>query len=219
MKWLILGCAIGLACSSAGYGEHLAPLDEIRIQTAFDDVLDSYRYRASLVTPLEAALHCETSRPGRRRGSKPDECPTQAFGKLKTAVAAAAANAEVTAERADMPDNAEAFHRFEAAESRLSDTLATLLAAIDHDRALSANPDVARLRVQFAVAADDILEARQKYDEAAGRYGRALANCPADIPARCSPAHPLPVFGLPDRAPEPLRARTDFGVLRGTMRV
>lgn len=219
MKLLILGCAAGLACSSAGYGEHLAPLDEIHVQTAFDNVLDSYSYRANLVTPLEAELHCDTSRLERRRGSKPDECPTQSLGKLKIAVAAAAANAAVAAEREDMPGNAEAFHRFEAAESRLSDTLATLLDAIDHDRVLSANPDVARLRVQFAVAADDILEARQQYDDAAERYSWALANFPACVPAKCSRGHPLPVFGLPDRAPEPLRARTDFGVLRGTMRV
>ncbi|MBB5501193.1 hypothetical protein [Paraburkholderia sp. MM5384-R2] len=66
---------------------------------------------------------------------------------------------------------------------------------------------------------DDDQTARERYDEAARRYDAARHRFPFDLADVIRPELDKPAFTVPDATPVHRHPRTDFGALRGSLRV
>jgi LemA protein len=111
-----------------------------------------------------------------------------------------------------------AFERFEIAQRQLGDALSRLLVESGNDRYFHNDPRFRSLARQLGGVDRQIAVTQKMYDEAVDGYNASLHVFPHKVEARIRALHERPKFSAAaETAPRP--QRTDFGTLRGSMRV
>ena len=111
-----------------------------------------------------------------------------------------------------------AFERFEIAQRQLGDALSRLLVESGNDRYFHKDPRFKSLSRQLGGVDRQIAVTQKAYNEAADRYNASLNAFPHEVEARILALHERSKFSAAaETATRP--PRTDFGTLRGSMRV
>ncbi|MCC8404868.1 LemA family protein [Paraburkholderia sp. MMS20-SJTN17] len=173
------------------------------LAVAFADVLDLYNARLDLTAQALALA----------RGHLPSDAPV-----LATLASSRAAVAELHASPA-LLDSPASFERFDVAQRELTDSISQLLIACEAVPRLSANPKFRALQARLASSAGRIAVARERYDEAARRYNASRQRFALHLADVMHAQRDRPVFTVPDTTPVHRQPRTDFGALRGSLRV
>ncbi|WP_233801546.1 LemA family protein [Paraburkholderia sp. HP33-1] len=174
------------------------------LTAAFADVLDLYNARLDLTAQAFVLA----------RGHLPPDAPV-----LAKVASARAAVADLHASPA-LLDSAASFERFDVAQRELTDAISQLLIACEAVPRLSASPPFRALQARLASSAGRIAFARERYDEAARRYNDASRQrFPLHLADVMHPQRDKPLFTVPDTTPVHRHPRTDFGALRGALRV
>jgi LemA protein len=203
MKRVVIAFSLFVMCLVNGCSLPAARDHDSEVNGALMDVLDQYQYRANLVSNLLAAVHRDAN-----RGQPP----------LAALVAARSQLADIPATPGELDDPV-AFQRFEVGQRQLEDALSGLLIAVDDDQRLAADPEIRRLRIQFANAESRIAVARDQYDQAAKQYNAALGRFPNNLPAQILGYGKRPTFSGSGEAVPCHPPRVDYGSLRGSLRV
>ena len=179
------------------------PVDDAEVSAALKEVLQQYQKRAELARELITLVQPVSNR-------------TDA---LVAAVMDAQADLDYRIRTAPetMVDRV-AFERFKIAQRQLGDALSGLLVESGNDRRFHKDPRFRSLVRQLGGVDRQINVARQAYDEAVDRYNASLNVFPRDVEARILAVHERPEFG-PAAGTTTRQPRTDFGSLRGSMRV
>ena len=111
------------------------------------------------------------------------------------------------------------FERFDVAQRDLTDAISQLLIKCEGVRRLKASRAFNSLQSRLASCAGRIALARDRYTEAARRHNASLHDASINLADRAHLERDMPTFTVPDRAPANHHPRTDFGALRGSLRV
>lgn len=199
---LIFSILFALLCLS-GCATHPAPAAEREVDAAFADVLDLYNERLDLtaqaVTLARRHLPADAQALAQVDGSR-----------------AVISNLHASPALLDSPA---AFERFDVAQRDLTDAISQLLITCESIRSLNGSPAFRALESRLASSAGRIAFARERYDEAARRYNAARRDFPLDLADLIHAGQDRPTFTVPDGTPVHRHPRTDFGALRGSLRV
>ncbi|MGF6813009.1 LemA protein [Paraburkholderia sp. Clong3] len=199
---LIVSILFALLCMS-GCGTDPAPATDHELAAAFADVLDLYDARLDLTAQALTLA----------RGYLPPDAPV-----LAKVARSRAAVADLHASPA-LLDSPASFEHFDVAQRDLTDAISQLLIACEGVHRLSASPPFHALQSRLASSAGRITFARERYDEAARRYNAARHGLPLHLADVMHPQRDKPTFTVPDPTPVHRHPRTDFGALRGSLRV
>lgn len=178
------------------------PADDAEVSVALKEVLQQYEKRAELARDLIMLVQSAANRNDTLVAAVMDaqaglDCIRIAPGALVEQVA---------------------FERFEIAQRQLGDALSRLLVESGNDRYFHKNPRFRSLSSRLGRVDRQIAVTRKVYDDAVDRYNASLNAFPHDVEARILAPHERPIFGAAaETATRP--QRTDFGTLRGSMRV
>ncbi|RZF25706.1 LemA family protein [Paraburkholderia sp. UYCP14C] len=187
----------------AGCGTDPAPRADHQVIVAFADVLDLYNERLELTQQAVTLA---------RKHLPPDAPALTQIDSSRMAVADLHASPALL-------DSPASFERFDVAQRDLTDAISQLLIACEGVRRLDGSPAFRALRMRLASSAGRIAFARERYDEAARRYNAARHRFPFDLADLIHPEQDKPAFTVPDATPVHRHPRTDFGALRGSLRV
>lgn len=191
--------AVTLLC---GCLPRYVPVDDAEVSTALKEVLQQYEKRAELTRDLIMLVQSVESR----------------NDTLVAAVTAAQADLDCIRIAPGALAEQVAFERFEVAQRQLGDALSRLLVESGNDRYFHKDPRFRSLSRQLGGVDKQIAVARKAYNEAVERYNASLNTFPHDVEARILTLHERPEFSVAaETATRP--PRTDFGTLRGSMRV
>jgi LemA protein len=179
-----------------------APVDDAEVRAALQDVLQQYEKRGELAENLIILAH-----------PLADSNDT-----LAAEVVAAQADLDHMLSTPRARTEQVEFERLEIAQRQLSDAISRLLIESGNDRRLRQEPRFRSLRRQLAAVDRRIAIAQKAYDVAVDRYNASLGVFPHNVEARVLALDPLPKFGATDKTTK-RPPRTDFGALRGSMRV
>jgi LemA protein len=178
------------------------PVDDAEVSTALKQVLQQYEKRAELTRDLIMLVQSVESR----------------NDTLVAAVMAAQADLDCIRIAPGALVEQVAFERFEIAQRQLGDALSRLLVESDNDRFFHKDPRYRSLSRQLGGVDRQIAVTQKAYNEAADRYNASLNAFPHEVEARILALHERPEFSAAAvTATRP--PRTDFGTLRGSMRV
>ena len=155
--FLLTGC---------GYNR-LQALDE-DVKAAWSEVQNQYQRRADLVPNLVAVV----------KGAAKFEQDT-----LTQVVEARSKATAVTVNAGDL-SNAEAFKRFEEAQTGLSSALSRLLVVVERYPELKANQNFRDLQAQLEGTENRIAVARKRYIEKVAEYNKGVRFFPTNLTAR-----------------------------------
>ena len=155
--FLLTGC---------GYNS-LQALDE-DVKAAWSEVQNQYQRRADLVPNLVAVV----------KGAAKFEQDT-----LTQVVEARSKATAVTVNAGDL-SNAEAFKRFEEAQTGLSSALSRLLVVVERYPELKANQNFRDLQAQLEGTENRIAVARKRYIERVAEYNKGVRFFPTNLTAR-----------------------------------
>jgi LemA protein len=178
------------------------PADDAEVSAALKEVLQHYQKRAELARELITLVQPVSNR-------------TDA---LVAAVMDVQADLDCIRTAPETMVDRVAFERFKIAQRQLGDALSGLLVESGNDRRFHKDPRFRSLARQLGGVDRQINVARQAYDEAVDRYNASLNIFPRDVEARILAVHERPEFG-PAAGTTTRQPRTDFGSLRGSMRV
>ncbi|KAE8759215.1 hypothetical protein FSO04_14820 [Paraburkholderia madseniana] len=178
------------------------PVDDAEVSAALKEVLQQYDKRAELTRDLIMLVQ---SAPNRNDA-------------LVAAVMAAQADLDCIRIAPGALVEQVAFERFEIAQRQLGDALSRLLVESGNDRYFHKDPRFRSLSRQLGGVDRQIAVTQKAYDEAVDRYNASLNAFPHGVEARILALHERPKFSAAaETATRP--PRTDFGTLRGSMRV
>jgi LemA protein len=178
------------------------PADDAEVSATLKEVLQQYEKRAELARELIALIQPVANR----------------NDTLVGAVTAAQAGLDCIRPAPGALVERVAFERFEIAQRQLGDALSRLLVESANDRHFHKDPRFRSLSRQLGGVDRQIAVTRKAYDEAADRYNASLNVFPHDVEARILALHERPKFSAA-AATATRQPRTDFGALRGSMRV
>ena len=187
----------------SGCGSHSSSGTHREVDAAFADVLDLYNERLDLSAQAIALA---------RRYLPPDAPVLARMDRSRAAVADLHASLALL-------DSPASFERFDVAQRDQTDAISQLLIACEGVRCLDGSPAFRALRLRLASSAGRIAFARERYDETAQRYNAARHRFPSDLADLIHPEQDKPAFTVPDGTPVHRHPRTDFGALRGSLRV
>ncbi|MFP4896576.1 LemA family protein [Paraburkholderia sp. EG304] len=173
------------------------------VDAAFADVLDLYNERLDLTAQASALA---------RRSLPPDAPALARVDRSRAAVADLHASPALL-------DSTASFERFDVAQRDLTDAISQLLIACEGVPRLKASPAFRALQSRLASSAGRIAFGRARYDEKAQRYNTERHPFPFDLADVLDQKRDKPTFTLPDGTPVQRHPRTDFGALRGSLRV
>ncbi|WP_233853611.1 LemA family protein [Paraburkholderia sp. HD33-4] len=199
---LIVSILFALLCMP-GCGTDPAQAADHELAAAFADVLDLYNARLDLTAQALTLA----------RGHLPPDAPV-----LAKVESSRAAVADLHASPALLESPA-SFERFDVAQRDLTDAISQLLIACEGVHRLSASPPFRALQSRLASSAGRIAFARERYDEAARRYNASRHRFPLHLADLMHAEPDKPIFTVPDPTPVHRHPRTDFGALRGSLRV
>ncbi|NYH14153.1 LemA family protein [Paraburkholderia bryophila] len=178
------------------------PVADAEVNAALKEVLLQYEKRADLTRDLIMLVQSAANR----------------NDTLVAAVVAAQADLGCIRIAPEALAEQVAFERFEIAQRQLGDAVSRLLVESGNDRVFHKDPRFRSLSRQLGGVDRQIAVTQKAYDEAADRYNASLNAFPHDIEARILALHERPGFSAAaETATWP--PRTDFGTLRGSMRV
>jgi len=186
-------------------GCEIAPalhVDE-QVKAAFSDVVDVYAERLELVDEATALA----------RRYRPADSSTLAD------VADARAAIVALHPTPALVDEPALFERFDVAQRQLTEAISQLMVVCESVPRINASPRFRTLQARLARSAGQIAIARDRYDKAAQRYNASLHRFPFNLAQAIHADENLPTFSAPDSSPVHRRPRTDFGTLRGSLRV
>ncbi|HWT34686.1 MAG TPA: LemA family protein [Paraburkholderia sp.] len=111
------------------------------------------------------------------------------------------------------------FERFDVAQRQMTEALSQLMVVCESVRRLATAPRFRALQARLAASAAHIASARERYDNAALRYNASLHRFPLDLAEALHADADKPTFSTRDSSPVHRHPRTDFGTLRGSLRV
>jgi LemA protein len=190
-------------CALAGCGIERPHVRDDDAQAVFSEVLDLYNERLSLADEATAL-----ARPYLPPGSS-------ALADVANARSTVAA-LHATPEFVDAPAS---FERFDVAQRQLTEAMSQLMVVCESVQRLSATPRFALLQTRLAASAGRIAVARDRYDSAARRYNASLRRFPFNLAQAVHADADKPTFSVRDGSPVHRQPRTDFGALRGSLRV
>ncbi|WP_241023866.1 LemA family protein [Burkholderia sp. Ac-20365] len=190
-------------CVLAGCGTDRPHVRDDDAQAAFAEVLDLYNDRLSIADEATAL-----ARPYLPTGSS----VLSDLANARSSVAALHA----TPAFVDAPA---LFERFDVAQRQLTDAISQLMVVCESVHRLSATPRFHQLQVRLETSARRIAEARDRYDSAAQRYNASLRSFPLSLAQAVHADADKPTFPARDGSPVHRRPRSDFGALRGSLRV
>ena len=174
-----------------------------QVKAAFSDVIDLYAERLELVDEATALA----------RRYLPADSPTLADVADARAVIAALHPTPA------LPDEPALFERFDVAQRQLTEAISQLMIVCESVRRIDASPRFRTLQARLARSAGQIAIARDRYDKAAQRYNAWLHRFPFNLAEAIHADEDLPTFSSRDSSPVHRHPRTDFGTLRGSLRV
>jgi LemA protein len=190
-----------LFLAACGINPPLSPDNDAK--AAFADVQDLYHARLDLVTDAMALA---------RKHLSPDS-------PALTQVDAARAAVVAIHTAPDVIDTPASFERYDVAQRQLTEAISQLMIACEAVRGLRADPRFRAIQARLASSAGRIAFARDRYDEAARRYNASRHRFPLDLADAIRAERDKPTFLVPDGPPVHRHPRTDFGALRGSLRV
>ncbi|OUL95662.1 hypothetical protein CA603_07545 [Paraburkholderia hospita] len=190
-----------LSLSACGTNHLLAPDNEVK--AVFADVLDLYNSRLEMVADVTTLA----------RKQLPLDAP--AIVQVDN-TRAAVADLRATP---DLIDTQASFERFDIAQRQLTEAISQLMIVCEAVRRLNADPRFHVVQSRLASTARQIALARDRYDNAARRYNAAVHGFPLDRAEAIHAAPDKPTFSVRDGSPVHRHPRTDFGALRGSLRV
>ncbi|MBN3752263.1 LemA family protein [Paraburkholderia sp. Tr-20389] len=189
------------ALAGCGIAPSLHADDQVR--AAFSDVIAIYDERLGLADEATALA----------RHYLPAEAST-----LKDIVDARSAIEALHATPA-VVDEPALFERFDVAQRQMTEAISQLMVVCESVRRLDTSPRFRTLQMRLAASAARIAAARERYDDAALQYNASLHRFPLDLAEALHADQDKPTFSTPDSSPVHRRPRTDFGTLRGSLRV
>ncbi|ACC70319.1 LemA family protein [Paraburkholderia phymatum] len=174
-----------------------------QVKAAFSDVITRYDERLGLADEAIALA----------RHYLPAQASTfKDIADARSAIEALHATPALVDERA-------LFERFDVAQRQMTEAISQLLVVCESVRGLDTAPRLRTLQMRLASSAARIAAARARYDEAALQYNASLHRFPFDLAAALHADQDKPTFSTQDRSPVHRHPRTDFGTLRGSLRV
>ncbi|MCI4440663.1 LemA family protein [Tibeticola sp.] len=194
-RWLLTWFALMTAAllSGCGYNE-IQRLDE-EVKAAWSEVLNQYQRRADLVPNLVATVQGET----------------QFEQETLTKVIEARAKATAIQVTPETLNNAEAFQKFQQAQSELGSALSRLLVVAERYPELKSNQAFRDLRVQLEGTENRITVARNRYIQAVQRYNTLVRSFPTNLTAKVFGYEPKPNFTVSNEAQISTPPKVDFG--------
>ncbi|BCG04834.1 hypothetical protein PPGU19_094020 (plasmid) [Paraburkholderia sp. PGU19] len=189
------------ALASCGIAPSLHGNDQVK--TAFADVITLYDERLALVDETTALA----------RRYLPAEAST-----LRT-VSDARSVIEALHATPALVDQPALFERFDVAQRQMTDAISELMIVCESVRRLDTAPRFQTLQMRLASSAARIAAGRDRYDHAALQYNATLHRFPLDLAEALHADQDNPTFTTRDGSPVHRRPRTDFGTLRGSLRV
>jgi len=195
---LLLALGVLTAC---GIAPSLHPDEQVK--AAFSDVVVLYDERLTLVDETTALA---------RRYLPADASTLHNVADARSAIEALHATPALVGEPAS-------FARFDVAQRQMTEAISQLLIVCESVRQIETAPRFLTLQTRLASSAARIAAARERYDRAALQYNASLHRFPLDLAQALHADQDRPTFSTPDGSPVHRRPRTDFGTLRGSLRV
>lgn len=203
----LLPALLLLAALLAACGINPSLPSDHEVKAAFADVLDQYAERLDLAADATALARTHLS----------------ADSTVLAQVENSRAAVEALHATPDVIDTPASFERFDVAQRQLTEAISQLMIACENVRRLNADPKFRMLQARLAASAGRIALARDCYDEAARRYNASLhrfaSRFPLNLAATIDAGRDKPTFSVKDGSPVRRHPRTDFGSLRGSLRV
>ncbi|MEM5365798.1 LemA family protein [Paraburkholderia azotifigens] len=174
-----------------------------QVKAAFSDVVVLYDERLALVDETTALA---------RRYLPADASTLKNVADARSAIEALHATPALVGEPA-------LFARFDVAQRQMTEAISQLMIVCESVRRIETAPRFQMLQTRLASSAARIAAARERYDHAALQYNASLHRFPLDLAQALHACQDKPAFSTPDVSPVHRRPRTDFGTLRGSLRV
>ncbi|MEM5384056.1 LemA family protein [Paraburkholderia phymatum] len=203
---LLLGLLLLASC-----GINPSMTSDREVNAAFADVLDQYGQRLDLAADASTLA---------RKYLPADSLVLAQMDDSRETVASLHASSEFV-------DTPALFERFDIAQRQLTEAISQLMIACEGVRRLNNDPKFRVLQSRLASSAGRIALARDRYDDAARRYNVSLRHFSSQLPSgvpfnlaeAIRPGRDKPTFSVKDGSPVHRHPRTDFGSLRGSLRV
>ncbi|WP_090866909.1 LemA family protein [Paraburkholderia diazotrophica] len=203
---LLLGLLLLASC-----GINPSMTSDREVKAAYSDVLDQYGERLDLAADASTLA---------RKYLPAGSLALAQVDDSREAVAALHASPEFV-------DTPASFDRFDIAQRQLTEAISQLMVACEGVRRLNNEPKFRALQSRLASSAGRIALARDRYDDAARRYNASLhhfssglpSGVPFDLADAIHAGRDKPTFPVKDSSPVHRHPRTDFGALRGSLRV
>lgn len=194
-KWLLIGGLVLVVLVVAGIGTYnkLVGLGQA-VDAQWAQVENQYQRRADLVPNLVATV----------KGAADFEKST-----LEEVVKARASVGSIDTSR--LPDNPEAFARFQQAQDALSSALSRLLVVVERYPDLKATQGFRDLQVQLEGTENRVAVERMRYNEQAQAYNTARLRFPAVVFANLLGMREKAYFKATAGAAQPPAVNFDFG--------
>ena len=194
-KWLLIGGLVLVVLVMAGIGTYnkLVGLGQA-VDAQWAQVENQYQRRADLVPNLVATV----------KGAADFEKST-----LEEVVKARASVGSIDTSR--LPDNPEAFARFQQAQDALSSALSRLLVVVERYPDLKATQGFRDLQVQLEGTENRVAVERMRYNEQAQAYNTARLRFPAVVFANLLGMGEKSYFKASAGAAQPPAVNFDFG--------
>jgi len=194
-KWLLIGGLVLVVLVMAGIGTYnkLVGLGQA-VDAQWAQVENQYQRRADLVPNLVATV----------KGAADFEKST-----LEEVVKARASVGSIDTSR--LPDNPEAFARFQQAQDALSSALSRLLVVVERYPDLKATQGFRDLQVQLEGTENRVAVERMRYNEQAQAYNTARLRFPAVVFANLLGMREKAYFKATAGAAQPPAVNFDFG--------
>ncbi|TXC84939.1 LemA family protein [Paraburkholderia azotifigens] len=174
-----------------------------QVKAAFSDVVVLYDERLALVDETTALA---------RRYLPADASTLKNVADARSAIEALHATPALVGEPA-------LFARFDVAQRQMTEAISQLMIVCESVHRIETAPRFQMLQTRLASSAARIAAARERYDHAALQYNASLHRFPLDLAQALHACQDKPAFSTPDVSPVHRRPRTDFGTLRGSLRV
>ena len=185
---LALGAFLVLILLLSGCGYNKLQGQDEEVKAAWSEVQNQYQRRADLIPNLVATV----------KGAANFEQETL------TRVIEARSNATAVKVDASTLDNAEAFRKFEQAQSKLSSALSRLLLVVERYPELKANQNYRDLQAQLEGTENRIAVARKRYIEKVAEYNKGVRFFPTNLTAKyLLHLEVRPTFGANEGAAKP----------------
>lgn len=194
MRKLLLAALAALTLALSGCGYNTFQSTDEQIKASWSEVLNQYQRRADLIPNIVATVKGEAN------------------FEQETLTKVVEARAKATAIQAtpELINNADAFQKFQAAQSQLSGALSRLLVVSENYPALKANQAFQDLRAQLDGTENRIAVARGRYVKAVQEYNVAVRSFPSNLTAMVFGYGVKPNFSVADEKALAVPPKVDF---------